>query len=94
MTSNATRVAAELWFVRVRWPQGPQFSDCGASLHRFQWCASRKTMPFRWCGYHKRFSVQSGTSMQHSNLGCQVWGPCHSSVHDRLEVRLVHEAAP
>ena len=62
--------AAEQWFIHVRWPQGPQ---CGAGSHRVQSGAKHKTMPFRCRACRKRFSVRSGTVMQRSNLGYQVW---------------------
>jgi transposase-like protein len=65
--------AAEQWFIRVRWPQGPQCPHCGAGSHRVQSGAKHKTMPFRCRACRKRFSVRSGTVMQHSNLGYQVW---------------------
>ncbi len=65
--------AAEQWFIRVRWPQGPQCPHCGAGSRRVQSGAKHKTMPFRCRACRKRFSVRSGTVMQHSNLGCQVW---------------------
>ena len=65
--------AAEQWFIRVRWPQGPQCPHCGAGSHRVQSGAKHKTMPFRRRDCRKRFSVRSGTVMQHSNLGYQVW---------------------
>ena len=28
--------AAEEWFIRVRWPHGPQCPHCGAGSHRVQ----------------------------------------------------------
>ena len=65
--------AAEQWFIRVRWPQRPQCPHCGAGSHRVQSGAKHKTMPFRCRACRKRFSVRSGTVMQHSNLGYQVW---------------------
>ena len=65
--------AAEQWFIRVRWPRGPQCPHCGAGSHRVQSGARHKTMPFRCRDCRKRFSVRSGTVMQHSNLGYQVW---------------------
>ena len=58
--------AAEQWFIRVHWPQCPQ---CGAESHRVQSGAKHKTMLFRCRDCRKRFSVRSGTVMQHSNLG-------------------------
>ena len=61
--------AADQWFIRVRWPQGPQGPQCGAGSHRVQSGAKHKTMPFRCRDWRKRFSVRCGTVMQHSNLG-------------------------
>ena len=46
---------------------------CGAGSHRVQSGAKHKTMPFRCRACRKRFSVRSGTVMQHSNPGYQVW---------------------
>ena len=65
--------AAEKWFIRVRWPRGPQCPHCGAGSHRVQSGARHKTMPFRCRDCRKRFSVRIGTVMQDSNLGYQVW---------------------
>ena len=45
----------------------------GAGSHGVQSGAKHKTMPFRCRACRKRFSVRSGTVMQHSNLGYQVW---------------------
>ena len=45
----------------------------GADSHRVRSGAKHKTMPFRCRACRKRFSVRSGTVMQHSNLGYQVW---------------------
>lgn len=65
---------AEAWFIGRRWPDGNICCpECG-SLN-VQTGAKHKTMPFRCrekaCG--KRFSVRTGTVMQSSNLGYQVW---------------------
>lgn len=66
-------VAAEQWFVQVRWPCGPQCPHCGAGPHRVQSGAKHEAMPFRGRNRRKRFSVRIGTVMQDSNLGYQVW---------------------
>ena len=64
---------AEEWFVAQRWPHGVCCPHCG-SLN-VQTGAKHKTMPFRCrekeCA--KRFSVRTGTVMQSSKLGFQVW---------------------
>ena len=63
---------AEAWFAESRWPQGPACPHCGST--RVQSGAAHK-MPYRCrekeC--RKRFSVKTGTVMQASNLGYQVW---------------------
>ena len=67
---NAT---AEQWFARKRWPHGPACPRCGSV--KVQSGAAHKTMPYR-CqeeDCRKRFSVKTGTVMQASNLGYQVW---------------------
>lgn len=65
--------AAEQWFIRVRWRQGPQCPHCGAGSRRLQSGTQHKTMPFRRRDCRQRFSVRSGTVMAHAKLGCQVW---------------------
>ena len=65
--------SAETWFVKVRWPHGPGCPYCGST--NVLSGAKHKTMPYRCrekeC--RKRFSVRTGTVMQSSNLGYQVW---------------------
>jgi len=64
---------AEAWFIERRWPEGVTCPHCGSC--NVQTGAKHKTMPFR-CrekGCAKRFSVRTGTVMQASNLGYQVW---------------------
>ena len=64
---------AERWFTQTRWPDGPSCPYCGSV--NFQFPIKHKSMTHRCrereCG--KRFSVRSGTPMQASNLGYQVW---------------------
>ena len=64
---------AEQWFAKQRWPEGVCCHYCG-SLNVKSGC-KHKTMPYRCrekeCG--KRFSVQTGTAMQSTKLGFQVW---------------------
>ena len=65
--------AAEAWFVARRWPDGVHCPNCG-SLN-VQSGAKHKSMPYRCrekeCG--KRFSAKTGTVMEGSKLGFQVW---------------------
>ena len=62
---------AEAWFIKNRWPNGPVCPHCGST--NIQSGASHPTMPFRCRKCRKRFSVKTGTVMQSSNLGYQVW---------------------
>lgn len=65
--------AAEAWFVGLRWPAGIACHHCGST--NVQTGCRHKTMPYR-CrekGCAKRFSVRTGTVMQSSKLGFQVW---------------------
>ena len=63
--------AAEAWLIRQRWPNGIACHHCG-SLN-VQTGAAHKTMPLRCRDCRKRFSVRTGTVMQSSKLGYQVW---------------------
>ena len=64
---------AEQWFTEQRWPGGVCCHYCGSLNVNTK--ATHKTMPYRCrekeCG--KRFSVQTGTAMQSTKLGFQVW---------------------
>ncbi len=64
---------AEAWFAKQRWPDEPHCPECGSV--KVQHPTKHNTMPYRCrekeCG--KRFSVKTGTVMQASNLGYQVW---------------------
>jgi len=64
---------AEAWFAKQRWSDEPHCPECGSV--NVQHPTQHKTMPYRCrekdCG--KRFSVRTGTVMQASNLGYQVW---------------------
>ena len=62
---------AEAWFVKTRWPNGVRCPHCDSD--NIQSGASHPTMPFRCRSCRKRFSVKTGTVMQSSNLGYQVW---------------------
>ncbi len=64
---------AEKWFAKTRWPEGPHCPHCGpVNVHAGE---AHKTMPYR-CRERecrKRFSVRTGTCMEASNLGFQIW---------------------
>ena len=62
---------AEEWLIKTRWPEGIACPHCGSV--RVNDKATHKTMPFRCRDCFKRFSVKTGTVMQNSNLGYQVW---------------------
>ena len=65
--------AAEQWFIQTRWPNGVACHYCGST--RVLTGAKHKTMPFRCrekeC--RKRFSARTGTVLESSNLGFQLW---------------------
>lgn len=65
--------AAEVFFSRVRWPDGPVCPYC--NYDDIQIGTSHKSMPLRCrrAGCRKRFSVRVGTVMQSSKLGYQTW---------------------
>ena len=64
---------AEAWFINRRWPHGIVCHYCGSV--NVQTGAKHKTMPYRCrekeCA--KRFSAKTGTVMEGSKLGFQVW---------------------
>ena len=62
---------AEQWFIEQRWPDGVHCPHCG-SLN-VQSGAAHKTMSHRCRDCRKWFSVKTGTVMQSSKLGLQVW---------------------
>ena len=62
---------AERWFIEQRWPDGAHCPKCG-SLN-IQSGAAHKTMTHRCRDCRKWFSVKTGTVMQSSKLGLQVW---------------------
>ena len=61
---------AEQWFVSVRWPKGIQCPH-GESDSISQ--TTHPRMPYRCRKCRKFFSVRTGTVMQSSKLGYQVW---------------------
>ena len=64
---------AEIWFVQARWPEGIQCPHCGSSSVNAH--CKHPTMPYR-CkdkNCRKHFSTKTGTVMECSNLGFQIW---------------------
>lgn len=59
------------WFVKLRWPDGPVCPRCDST--NVNTGAKHPTMPYRCRGCRKYFSVKTGTVMESSKLGCQVW---------------------
>ena len=66
--------AAEAWFINRRWPEGKVCCPYCGSLN-VQIGATHKTMPYRCREKEctKRFSTRTGTVMESSKLGYQVW---------------------
>ena len=64
-------VTAERWFIEQRWPDGVCCPRCGSVS--VQSGTTHKTMPYRCRDCRKFFSVKTGTVMQSSKLGMQVW---------------------
>ena len=62
---------AEQWFVETRWSDGVACPHCGSVNVRE--VTNRKPMPYRCRDCRKHFSVKTGTVMQSSNLGLQIW---------------------
>ena len=63
--------AAERWFTKVRWPDGVHCPHCGSI--NVQDGTAHKTMSYRCRDCRRWFSVKTGTVMQSSKLGLQVW---------------------
>ncbi len=63
--------AAEKWFAKARWPDGLACPKCGSM--NVQEKTTHPTMPHRCRDCRKFFSVKTGTVMQNSKLGYQVW---------------------
>ena len=63
---------AERWFVETRWPDGERGCPHCGSVSTYE-VKSRKPQPYRCHDCRKYFSVKTGTVMQGSNLGLQVW---------------------
>ena len=62
---------AAAWFVKQRWPEGIRCAYCESD--NVQDGTTHPTMPYRCRSCRKFFSVKTGTVMQSSKLGCQVW---------------------
>ena len=62
--------AAEQWFIAVRWPHGVTCPHCDATETVK---TTHPSMPFRCKKCRKFFSARTGTVMQSSKLGYQVW---------------------
>ena len=62
---------AEAWFVKARWPDGVCCPLCGSV--NVQTGAKHKTMPYRCRDCRVRFSARTGTALEASNKGFQVW---------------------
>lgn len=71
LRSFPTNAVAEEWFIQTRWPDGMCCPRCGSeSVYAVQ---NRKPQPFRCRDCKQYFSVKTGTVMEGSNLGLQVW---------------------
>ena len=64
--------AAERWFIETRWPDDERGCPHCGSVNTYE-VKSRKPQPFRCRDCRDYFSVKTGTVMQGSNLGLQVW---------------------
>ncbi|MDE0530716.1 MAG: IS1595 family transposase [Albidovulum sp.] len=63
--------AARDWIESIRWPDGPKCPYCRGE--NVQHPVKHKTMTHRCRTCRKWFSVRTGTVMQNSKLGYQVW---------------------
>ena len=65
--------AARAWFAKHLWPNGPHCPKCGS--FDVQLNAKHKTMTHRCrvCPGKPFFSLRTGTAMQNSKLGYQIW---------------------
>ena len=62
---------ARKWFEGIRWPDGPVCPHCGST--NAQHPVKHKTMTHRCRDCRKWFSVRTGTPMQSSKLGLDIW---------------------
>ena len=65
--------AAEAWFAKARWPDGPYCPHCGSK--NVQSNIKHRTMTHRCrdCPDKRMFSLKTGTVMEGSKLGYRVW---------------------
>ena len=61
----------EEWFIENRWSEGIVCPKCGSD--NVAHVRTRKPQPYRCRSCRKHFSVKTGTIMEGSNLGFQVW---------------------
>ena len=64
-------VTADEWFADLRWPDGLVCPNCGCE--NVQTGAKHPTMPYRCRECRRYFFVKTGTVMESSKRGCQVW---------------------
>ena len=62
--------AAEKWFEKQRWPDGPACPQCGSVNHTH---TIHKTMRYRCRDCRQFFSVRKGSVMESSNIKLQHW---------------------
>lgn len=62
---------AEAWFTENRWLTGPVCPKCGST--NIQSGTKHKTMSYRCRSCRKYFSFKTGTVMEGSKLGAQIW---------------------
>ena len=74
---------AEQWFISIRWPDGITCPRCESKNVKVQ--TAHKTMPHRCRACDKRFSVKTGTAMESSKLGYQVWALAFYSMSTNLK---------
>ena len=62
---------AERWFIHTRWPNGMACPRCGSMNVNER--TTHKTMPHRCRDCRRYFSAKTGTVMECSRLGYQMW---------------------
>ena len=65
--------AAERWFAKHRWPDGPYCPHCGSFNVQSNIKHHSMTHRCRDCTGKKMFSLKTGTLMEGSKLGYRVW---------------------
>ncbi len=65
--------AAEQWFEKLRWPNGPKCPYCGSSNVQAGIKHPRMTHRCRECPKRPMFTLRVGTLMEGTKLGYQVW---------------------